>query len=87
VSLAIDLWHPAGFDAHQVRRWAEVADCIAVAWDADGWSWAEFYGGDGEHGGFTTDPVDLIEQLRIAATALGEDPAALGGRGLAGWRD
>ena len=28
--------------------WAEAADCIAAAWDADGWSWAEFYGGDAE---------------------------------------
>ena len=36
--------------------------------------------------GVTAAVVALIKELSMGTTAIGEDPAALGGRGLEGWR-
>lgn len=85
---AIDLWRPAGFDTACVKQWAEKFDCIAVTWDVDSteWPWSEFYGADRVYEGIVRDPAALADKVRMALTAVGEEPLGIGGRGLEGWR-
>lgn len=85
---AIDLWRPAGPDPDRIKAWAKEFDKTAVAWNVDGdeWPWDLVLGADVSYEGQTRDVVDLMKQLRVGTTALGEEPAAVGGRGLAGWR-
>ncbi len=85
---AIDLWNPSGSDPSRVVQWAQAANCLGVLWDihGDDWRCLELFGSDPPRETVTRDPIALVRSLAAGTTAVGEPPAALGGRGLKGWR-